>query len=260
MNKVGDKTVTYCWVGAGKEGFVLETATQELSVAGDETVKAFKAGEFTDGWTFTASATATNVEQKALQKIVKQDSYTNKYVGRAKVTVTDAEGKTVSGKLVTTTGGTINVADEETQINNAEDPGGAACCMWLSRGTYTVIETTVPGWLYLRGGILYGSYTCENDFQLQCGDCDCEEHSGSTVTVEKIVDGAAVNGVEFERAISEYTATGEGANMTFTRAKDTAKDEATIIFRIQSADPQGNLLPEGSSEHCRFHEGRTVPG
>ena len=234
VNKVGDKTVTYWWVEQEKEGFVLETATQELSVAGDETVKAFKAGEFTDGWTFTASATATNVEQKALLKIVKQDSYTNKYVAGAKVTVTDAEGKTVSGKLVTTTGGTITVADEETQINNAEIPEGGLLYV-VEPGTYTVIETTVPD-----------GYTCEEESYTAAIPAKMTSSSNvvtvtvknipdPTVTVEKIVDGAAVNGVEFE----VYTATGEGANMTFTRAKDTAKDEATIISGSNLQIPKG---------------------
>ena len=234
VNKVGDKTVTYWWVEQDKDGFVLETALQDLVTANNGTVKAFKAGEFTNGYTFTASATATNVEQKALLKIVKQDSYTNKYVAGAKVTVTDAEGKTVSGKLVMTTGGTITVADEETQINNAEIPEGGLLYV-VEPGTYTVIETTVPD-----------GYTCEEESYTAAIPAKMTSSSNvvtvtvknipdPTVTVEKIVDGAAVNGVEFE----VYTATGEGANMTFTRAKDTAKNEATIISGSNLQIPKG---------------------
>ena len=198
-------------------------------------MKAFKAGEFTNGYTFTASATATNVEQKALLKIVKQDFYTNKYVADAKVTVTDATGQTVSGRLVTTTGGTITVADDATEIKDAEIPEGGLLYVVEPGTTYTVKETTVPD-----------GYTCEKESYTAAIPAKMTSSSNvvtvtvknipdPTVTVKKMVDGAAVNGVEFE----VYTATGEGANMTFTRAKDTAKKDATIISGSNLQIPKG---------------------
>ena len=235
VNKVGGKTVTYWWVEQEKEGFVLETATQELQTEANGTVKAFKAGEFTNGYTFTASVTATNVEQKALLKIVKQDSYTNEYVAGAKVTVTDATSQTVSGRLVTTNDdGTITVAETAAEIQDAVIPSGGLLYV-VEPGTYTVKETTVPQ-----------GYTCEEESytaaipEKMTSSSDVvtvtvKNIPDPTVTVKKMVDGAAVDGVEFE----VYTATGEGENMSFARAKDTAGNDATITSGTNLQIPKG---------------------